>query len=351
MNQRILGRGVIACSAVVVTQWLPSFGVKLPANICQRKNDLKPVSPSSPARTGSFDQCSIDEMLSLVEGLPEQFKLQWSQGNSPQVPPSMEREYRELISQAQTMASHNQIAEAISLVATIPKNTRHYELAHQLLETWSQEILHQAMSSHDQANLPAALKQLEAIPVTSSQYPQVTQLKRQWQQEAAQLHQAIVAGKAGRWQEVADRLETFRNTPLFQSLPVQELLQIAMTKMLEPDPTLLQIASTMDSTQFRTASIPAPPNYSASESFSVSRYRPQSVSSSVAAVSSFDSEPDQGISSSVNSLLTAKLTKSDRLAVLPQPAPLKPEDVSMKMGQFGSSPFTHPAIDKLAYAQ
>jgi len=335
MSHRILERGAIACSAVVVAQWVPAFAVQLPASICQKKTQPEPVrSSADPAPETRSPKCFLDGMISLVESLPEQFKLQWSQRRASQLPHSMEREYHQLIEQAQTLASQNRIPEAIALVAAIPKNTRYSDLAYQLQEGWSQEMLDEATHHYRQADLSRALNLLKAIPATSTQYSRVTQLKQKWQQDAAQLHRAIAASKAGAWQEVIRRLETFKNTPLFQSLPVQQLWQTAMTEMLEPDSTLLQIASKMDSTSLSTASLPPS---------AARRLSPPSLPSPLPPSSS---RPSRARPFLVNSAVPPKSAKPDRVAVAPRPAPAKQDRPSEKKQRFDASPSSTSTAEK-----
>jgi len=268
MNQRIIGRGAIACSTVVMAQWIPPFGIQLPDSACQKETEPGTTSSAAGATTAS-KKCSSNGIFALMERLPERFKLQWSQSRSQRLPGSIERKYQQLIEQAQTLAGENRVAEAIVLMNAIPKNSRHFDVAYQLQETWSQEMLYEATNRYQQADLTTALKLLEAIPATSSQYPQATQLKRKWQQDAAKMQRAIAASKAGNWEQVIQQLEAFQGTPLFQSLPVQELLQLALIKVLEPDPALLEIASRMDSTSLNAAPLPQSPYPISSSSVSI----------------------------------------------------------------------------------
>ncbi|WP_088893903.1 hypothetical protein [Leptolyngbya ohadii] len=257
MNHRILECGAIACSTVVIAQWLPAFNVQLPSSNCSKEPEPEPASAAADRATVS-PKCSSSGILSLMERLPEQFKLQWSQTNS-RLPGNIEREYQQLIEQAQTLAGQNRLAEAIVLMNSIPKNSRYFDMAYEMQETWSQEALHEASSRYQQAEISAALKLLEAIPATSSQYPQVVQFKQKWQQDAVRMQQAIAASKTGNWQQVIEQLEALQGKSLFQSLRVQELLQLAMIKVLEPEPELLKIASQMNSTSLSAAPLPSPP--------------------------------------------------------------------------------------------
>ncbi|HEY9657209.1 MAG TPA: hypothetical protein V6C65_02005, partial [Allocoleopsis sp.] len=163
---------------------------------------------------------------------------------SPKLPKQIEAEYQELLQQAQTLANNAHTVQALAHITGIPKNSRHYEMAQQLQETWTQEILQQATQSYQQADVSTAIMLLAAIPANSASSPYANELQRRWEQQSIQLNQAIAAKQAGNWQDAMQKIESLQDTPLFNSLPVQTLLQQAMEHLLEPDPTLLAMAST-----------------------------------------------------------------------------------------------------------
>lgn len=348
MKYRILGGGAIACSAVVVTQWLPSFEVQLPGNFCQNEPEPNPTSTGAAGDRGTVSQkCSPGRMLALLESLPERFKLQWSQSRSAQLPHSIERKYQQLLEQARTLAAEDRVAEAIVLMNAIPKNSRYFDLAYQMQETWSQDALYEATSHYQQAELTAALKLLDAIPATSSQYPQVTQLKQKWQQDAAQMQRAIAASQTGDWQKVIQQLEAFQETPLFQSLPVQELLQQAMTKVLEPDPAMLQIAFTMDSTSLSATPLSPAAAYAVTSAPLVAPPLPASRSSGS------QMEVDRILTPAVAPFSPSKTAKPTRQPLAFQAVPsigFSSEDGSAEMVRDSISPFVMSALSALGKA-
>lgn len=331
MNYRSLERGAIACSAVVVTQWLPSFDVQLPGNFCQNEPEPQPKSTGAAVERATVSQkCSPNRVLALLESLPEKFKLQWSD-RSAQLPHSIERKYQQLIEQARTLAGEDRVAEAIVMMNAIPKNSRYFDLAYQMQETWSQDTLHEATSHYQQADLTTALKLLDVIPTTSSQYPQVTRLKQKWQQDAVQMQQAIAASKTGAWQEVIQRLEAFKDTPLFQSLPVQELLQLAMIKVLEPDPALMQIAFTMDSTSLSAVPLPDAAAYSATSAALATPLLP------APAASRSEMNVDRVLRPDAARPSASKTAKPTRLPFISQALPLMPNSTGQNgTGQDGT---------------
>ncbi len=155
----------------------------------------------------------------------------------------METVYSNLLEQAQASAKQNQFTQAITTLAGIPKNSRHYEMAQQLQEDWSQELVGQASSSYQQAQLTTAITTLSAIPATSRSHDRAMELQNRWKQQSAQLNRAIAAKKSGDWQAEINAIQSLEGTPLYQTLPVQELLQQAISNRYEPDPTLLRIAT------------------------------------------------------------------------------------------------------------
>ena len=180
---------------------------------------------------------------------PEQLAdHQWSdqlqsQEQPAKLPSEMEAVYADLLNQAQAAASRDQLTEAVNTVAGIPKNSQHYELVQQLQEDWSQELMRQATSHIQQAEITPAIALLDSIPETSQWHDRGTELRQRWTQQAKLLNQATAAKSAEDWQGVIDATKSLEGSPLYNSLPVQELLQQAMTKRYEPDADLLQIAT------------------------------------------------------------------------------------------------------------
>lgn len=197
---------------------------------------------------GVDNHCSPSVQHSTTAS-PEQLSShQWSdqlqsQEQSDKLPSEMEAVYADLLNQAQAAASRDQLTEAVNTVAGIPKNSQHYELVQQLQEDWSQELMRQATSHIQQAEVAPAIALLDSIPETSQWHDRGTELSQRWSQQAKLFNRATAAKSAADWQGVIDAIKSLEGSPLYNSLPVQELLQQAMTKRYEPNAALLKIAT------------------------------------------------------------------------------------------------------------
>jgi hypothetical protein len=245
-KSHLIGGGAIACSTLLVYGWAqaaaPSQNPK-----CQ---------PQKPSGSGAVRSCAPSTVqpespsilgvapAQLLEHLPAPLLGLWNAESAPgnHLPQTMEAMYEQLLTQAQSSAGQSQFTQAIAQVAGIPKNSRHYELANRLQQDWSQELLRQANQHYDDAKLDAAQAVLAKIPANSSFHAQAVSLKQQWQQQQTALKRAIAAKQQGDWQGVIDALEPLESTPLHQSLRVQELWQQAITRLYEPDQSLVYVA-------------------------------------------------------------------------------------------------------------
>ncbi len=171
------------------------------------------------------------------------------------LPDKVEAMYADLLNQAQAAASRDQFPQAVKIVAGIPKNSQHYELVQQLQEDWSRELLRQATNHCQQAEVATAIALIDSIPDTSQWHDRGTELKLKWSQQNKLFEQAMAAKSAQNWQGTIDAIQSLEGTPLYDSLPVQELLQQAMVKRYEPDPSLLKIA-TVDSSLSPPVALP-----------------------------------------------------------------------------------------------
>ena len=76
-----------------------------------------------------------------------------------------------------------------------------------------EQILQLAMSHYQAGNLAAALTELKTVPPDSTAYRKaqlaLTTLPAQWQQAELQYHQAKLAYKAGKWQDVIKQVNQF----------------------------------------------------------------------------------------------------------------------------------------------
>lgn len=182
--------------------------------------------------SGNTQEWSTDRFIEQMQGNDRPDKL----------PKEVETNYAELVNQAQSAASRNQITDAVEAVAGIPKNSQHYDLAQQLEEDWSQELVRQATTQYQQADVSDSISLIDKIPETSKWHGRATELKQRWQAQSKLLHQAMAAKSSGDWQGTINAIKALDGAPLYNSLPVQELLQEAITKLYEPNQDLVQIA-------------------------------------------------------------------------------------------------------------
>ena len=243
MNHPQLGSRAIICSALLVYGWIQPAASKLSLDQCEDKSVKSPKNPSDQNAQQPGRGCKLEKqpMMSPTPNL-ELFGIQWSNRSTGRLSNEMETVYRALIEQAQELANHDRITDAVPLIVGVPKNSRYYEIAQQLQENWSQELLHLAKDAYQQANLSRSLVLLQVIPTASSQHGYASQLQQQWRLQSAIFKQAISAQKTGNWQSVIDAIRKLQGTPLYQTLPAQELLQQAMINKFEPDNTLMKVA-------------------------------------------------------------------------------------------------------------
>jgi hypothetical protein len=243
MNRRILGSGAIVCSAMVI--WAQHAAPEVGIDNCG--NELA-TPPSAEKRSNRAQHCSDKKATPMISNAPGFLPLSalWSNIRgiqSSRLPGKMEAVYSKLLEQAQAAANRNQLVNAVASVAGIPKNSQHYAMAQQLQEDWSQELLQRATNYYQQADLARAIALLKAIPPTSQRYAHAAEMQGRWSQEAALFKQAAAARSARNWQGVINALKTLEGRPLYNTPPVQELLQLAMKKLFEPDAALMQLAS------------------------------------------------------------------------------------------------------------
>jgi hypothetical protein len=254
MNHQILRRSAIVCStlAVCAQPALP----QQPVGTTEEGSTQTPL-PASSAPSARPTQ-NAAHSVPLIGSLPERLSidLQWGNSHSHRLSKEMEAVYKKMLEQSQATVRQGQLAKAIAMVAGIPKNSRHYTMARQLEEDWSQELLQRATNDYQQAKLTTAMAMLDAIPATSTLYPRMSELKHRWTQEAALLKQAIASHQAGNWRRTMDALKSLEGTALYHSLPVQEMIQQTMNKMFEPDEALMRLSSP---TLSETSGMSSPP--------------------------------------------------------------------------------------------
>lgn len=238
MSRQVLISGTIVCSAAMLYSWAqPS--VSEPST-----PDCEPAKPGAANSPNQEAEAQCSPKATQTTGIfPERFfNLQWGNWNANQLPDRMEAVYKDLLKQAQESADRDQLPQAIATLSGIPKNSQHYQMAQQLQEDWSREVLRQATNQCQQAQMTTAISTIKAIPSTSQLHSRAVELQQRWTQQSKLYDRAIAAKHARNWQETIDALQALQGTPLYNSLPVQELLQHAMTKLYEPDGTLQQLA-------------------------------------------------------------------------------------------------------------
>ncbi|MGG6264910.1 hypothetical protein ACQ4M3_02445 [Leptolyngbya sp. AN03gr2] len=234
-NVRIVASSsMILCSAILINLGLEAAGSETPAPPCD-------------AATTKENQCQTATEQRIDVSPEVNSKPQWSDqlkvSKSPEkLPQEMETTYSELLNRAQAAASRDQLTTAVETVSGIPKNSQYFEVAQQLEEDWSKELVRQATNHFQQAEVTTSIALIDKIPESSEWHDRGTELKQQWKKQANLLKQAKSAKSAEDWQGTINAIKGLEGTPLYNSLPVQELLQQAMINRYEPDPALLQIA-------------------------------------------------------------------------------------------------------------
>ncbi len=230
--------GMIVCSALLINNGSQAAVSEVNPQSC----------PQIPTSAALEKHCSKAVQYFTTAPPEKILNHQWSDqlqshGQSDKLPSKMEAVYADLLNQAQAAASRDQLTVAVTTVAGIPKNSQHYELVQKLQEEWSQELVRQATNHIQQGEIAPAIALLDSIPDTSQWHDRSVELKQRWSQQAKLFNQAVAAQSAEDWPGVIDAIKSLEGSPLYNSLPVQELLQQAMIQRYEPDASLLQIAA------------------------------------------------------------------------------------------------------------
>ncbi|BAU10377.1 hypothetical protein LEP3755_08610 [Leptolyngbya sp. NIES-3755] len=208
-------------------------------------------APPCDATTTKENQCQTATEQRIDVAPEASSKPQWSdrfvdqlKASQPaeKLPQEVETTYSELLNRAQAAASRDQLTTAVETVSGIPKNSQYFEMAQQLEEDWSKELVRQATNHFQQAEVTTSIALIDKIPESSEWHDRGIELKQQWKKQADLLKQAKSAKSTEDWQGTINAIKAMEGTPLYHSLPVQELLQQAMINRYEPDPALLQIA-------------------------------------------------------------------------------------------------------------
>lgn len=233
MDRRVLGSGAIVCSALVL--WSQPSAPESQHSDCDEGS-----ATCTATKARQQPQPSILPPLNrAIESLP----IEWGGGTGKErLPDSMENLYANLLQQAQAAASENKLAIALTTVSGIPNNSEHHSEAKQLQESWAQALLERGNSHYQQGDVDAALSLLNAIPPTSDRFERAQELQIRWNQQAALLDQAKSAREVEDWQSVLAAIESLEGTPLYNSQPVQQLLQQAIYRAYRSGESLMQLA-------------------------------------------------------------------------------------------------------------
>lgn len=235
MKSQLMNSGAIVCSAMIIYGWAQAAVSEPDRPICD--------TAQSPAQSPASEDCWQPQ--ASLDSTPEPVhNLQWGdrQASSQTLPPEMEDIYDQRLKQAQAAANQEKFTQAINQVLGIPQNSRHYPLAHRLQTDWEREVVRQATDYCQKAQMQRALTLLAVIPTDGQMADQARELQGKWQHQAGIWQQAIAAKARGDWQGVVTTLKGLEDTPLYQSLPVQDLMQQAVTQLYEPDQKLLKVA-------------------------------------------------------------------------------------------------------------
>jgi hypothetical protein len=269
LNLKIVASGsMLLCSAMLLNSGAQLTKSEITSEPCDdsscstsSKAEQKATKASPAAISGQKTEQQQSEQRwssNTQEWSTDRFIEQMKGNDRPdKLPQEVETNYAELVNQAQSAASRDQITDAVEAVAGIPKNSEHYDLAQQLEEDWSQELVRQATKQYQQADVSDSISLIDKIPETSKWHGRATELKQRWQEQSKLLHQAMAAKSSRDWQGTINAIKALDGAPLYNSLPVQELLQEAITKLYEPDQDLVQIA-VADSPAMTTSDAPMP---------------------------------------------------------------------------------------------
>lgn len=182
--------------------------------------------------------------------------------NSPaegQISADVEDLYRDLLEQAQTDAQHDRLPQAMVAVTGIPSNSRHHPAAQQLREHWSKDLLRVAQKEYSRGQPREAIELLKAIPASSSMSAQAKNLQTSWSSQLKQLEQAEVAYRNSNWDQALRSLESLKNTPLYSSPRLQEMLQQSIAAAFNPGEGAIELSTTDKIIPARlTAQAPSP---------------------------------------------------------------------------------------------
>jgi hypothetical protein len=173
-------------------------------------------------------------LYAMTVGVPDQ---------SSEIPNEMETIYASMLKQAEFLANHDRLAQAIQEIQGIPRNSRYFIKVQQFQESWSKEVLQQALEQYRRGNLDQAISLLKPIPSGTSIASQVQKFRTTWTQEARYLNLALSAATNRDWSNTLRSLEVLRGTETYTTPRVQTLIEQAITNAFDPSVTTIRLAT------------------------------------------------------------------------------------------------------------
>jgi serine/threonine protein kinase len=142
--------------------------------------------------------------------------------------------YSGQIAKAENLANQSRFKDAIYLASQVPKNTKIYSKAQELISQWSLRIYQIANNKYQEGNLQAAIAIVEAIPIDIplAKNMQITfqQWKREWKQEQTYMQIAQKALDERRWQDAINAAQQLSKNTYWQKQS-SSIIQRAETEM------------------------------------------------------------------------------------------------------------------------
>jgi hypothetical protein len=150
------------------------------------------------------------------------------------LPSDVEAHYSELIKSAESKASQNQVLEAMQTIAGVPSNSEHFDEAQQLQESFARELLRLSDEKYNQADISSAIAILRAVPSSTTLGEQAQQQVEQFTDEMRLLDSVQIAQAKGDFSGALNQLEALRGTPIYNTTPIQQLVQSLIGRTYGP---------------------------------------------------------------------------------------------------------------------
>lgn len=158
---------------------------------------------------------------------------------SKTIPPNREQLFQDQLNEAQALTKKNLLIDAIRNTIGVPSNSKHFKSAQVLQESLSQQILAQAKEKYRRGNIKEALTALQVIPAATTAASESQQLRQTWTTEEQQLQAIQQSASQGNWNQAMQGLEKLRSSEVFNTPPVQALLQQAIAQTGETPNSLI----------------------------------------------------------------------------------------------------------------